>query len=645
MEGTHEEGKASSPISLREYARHRLLEDMISTVKKLERANNDYLILVMDKRTRELFAGICSLFEIMSKNVFHLENLELIRKDFPSTPAIYFVTPTQSSIDSIIEDFKDPDNPQYASAHVFFSTKLSDALMDNLSQNEGLISRISSLSELNVDINLYEDNIFHLDQKESLSLFNMNLNDVETARYLGKIGLQIFTVCTVMNERPYIQYQGKSKLAQKVAKSVNAHFQDFNKKSPDHNFSQQRGTLLILDRSFDMTAPLLHDYAYECLVYESVSSAEEADRVCSEESKAAKHGKSEAILDRGDLVWHRYKTKHLANAMVSINNEISRFVQENKNINAIKKGDQLEVTDLKDVLSTMPKYQELLSMYSKHLNLCQFVDKTLKARKFIDLIRVEQLIISGVDDSGNEVTNKDIIKEINGIYKSLHPDDHIRLILLYFTCYEVSDKDAKSLISTLGQDGQVACENLKLILGSSSSGFIRRRVPVMDIDEFGDYSDRLASTEYEILKTTPSITKIAKSASEQNLDVGVFPFLGDQPDGTDNFGTAKIEGRSKFKGRARWRGKNKKDASAVENKLIIFVIGGLSHHELVALNKLQNDHEVDCTIVPGGNLIFTPTEFLEQLQDITGGHVQRLDGLEVDENSIIGADQIGVDFT
>jgi len=236
-----------------------------------------------------------------------------------------------------------------------------------------------------------------------------------------------------MNERPYIQYQGKSKLAQKVAKSVNAHFQDFNKKSPDHNFSQQRGTLLILDRSFDMTAPLLHDYAYECLVYESVSSAEEADRVCSEESKAAKHGKSEAILDRGDLVWHRYKTKHLASAMVSINNEISRFVQENKNINAIKKGDQLEVTDLKDVLSTMPKYQELLSMYSKHLNLCQFVDKTLKARKFIDLIRVEQLIISGVDDSGNEVTNKDIIKKINGIYKSLHPDDHIRLILLYFT--------------------------------------------------------------------------------------------------------------------------------------------------------------------------------------------------------------------
>eukprot|EP00344_Euplotes_crassus_P001665 CAMPEP_0196997416 /NCGR_PEP_ID=MMETSP1380-20130617/3027_1 /TAXON_ID=5936 /ORGANISM="Euplotes crassus, Strain CT5" /LENGTH=394 /DNA_ID=CAMNT_0042413639 /DNA_START=760 /DNA_END=1944 /DNA_ORIENTATION=- len=394
-----------------------------------------------------------------------------------------------------------------------------------------------------------------------------------------------------------------------------------------------------------MTAPLLHDYAYECLVYESVSSAEEADRVCSEESKAAKHGKSEAILDRGDLVWHRYKTKHLASAMVSINNEISRFVQENKNINAIKKGDQLEVTDLKDVLSTMPKYQELLSMYSKHLNLCQFVDKTLKARKFIDLIRVEQLIISGVDDSGNEVTNKDIIKKINGIYKSLHPDDISDSS--YFTSLDMKSltKMQKALSVLLDKMVKLPEKTSSLSLVQALQVSSEEESPVMDIDEFRDYSDRLANNEYEILKTTPSITKIAKSASEQNLDVGVFPFLGDQPDGTDNFGTAKIEGRSKFKGRARWRGKNKKDASAVENKLIIFVIGGLSHHELVALNKLQNDHEVDCTIVPGGNLIFTPKEFLEQLQDITGGHVQRLDGLEVDENSIIGADQIGVDFT
>lgn len=395
-----------------------------------------------------------------------------------------------------------------------------------------------------------------------------------------------------------------------------------------------------------MTAPLLHDYAYECLVYESISSTAEADKICSEEIKQDKHGKSENILDRGDLVWHRYKNKHFANAMVSINNEITRFVQANKNIAAIKKGDQLDVGDLKDVLTTMPKYTELLAMYSKHLNLCQHVDKNLKQRKFIDLIRVEQMIISGVTDDGTEVTNRDIIKEINKIYKSLDPEDHARLILIYLACYEVSEKDINSLLSTLSDEFQSACQNIQHIIGASSSGLIRRRAPVLDDDEFRDYSDQLASTEYEILKTTPAIAKIAKMASENNLDEGIFPYIGEQPDSMNKFGTSKIDGRSKFKGRARWRGKNKKDASAIDNKLIIFVIGGLSHHEIVSLNKMQEENEINCTIVPGGNLIFTPKEFLGQIQKITKGKLKtNMGGVNNPESSIADPEDINVDLT
>lgn len=130
----------------------------------------------------------------MTKNVFHLENLERKRKWYPNTPAIYFITPTQTSVNSLIEDFKDLENPQYSNAHVYFSTKLTDDLMDQLCQQEGLAKRIKSLAELNVDLNLYEDNIFHLAQKDSLSLFSKNPNDASVTKYLGMIGLQIFTV-------------------------------------------------------------------------------------------------------------------------------------------------------------------------------------------------------------------------------------------------------------------------------------------------------------------------------------------------------------------------------------------------------------------------------------------------------------------
>lgn len=182
------------PITLRDYAKHRLMEDMVSTVRKAERQNNDYLIMVMDKHTKLLFARICDLFEIMTKNVFHLENLELKRKEYPYTPAIYFITPTQESINKLIADFQKIEQPQYASVHLFFSTKLSDDLMQQLVDQEGLVQRIKTFTELNVDLNLYEDNIYHLNQLDSLCLFNSKPTDPATTSYLNKIGLQIFTV-------------------------------------------------------------------------------------------------------------------------------------------------------------------------------------------------------------------------------------------------------------------------------------------------------------------------------------------------------------------------------------------------------------------------------------------------------------------
>lgn len=142
--------------------------------------------------------------------------------------------------------------------------------------------------------------------------------------------------------------------------------------------------------------------------------------------------------------------------MITINNEICRFVQENKNINAVKRGDDLKISDLKDVLGSMPKYQELLTMYSKHLTLCQKVDENLKTRKLISLIKVEQMIISGLNDSGKEVTNKDVLSAIEKIYRDLDVNDHIRLIMIYIACYDVPDKDVQTLVSTLSHSHQEA---------------------------------------------------------------------------------------------------------------------------------------------------------------------------------------------
>lgn len=69
-----------------------------------------------------------------------------------------------------------------------------------------------------------------------------------------------------MNERPYVQYHVESNVSELVATTV------YRKLEYLYNYSESqekfieprnpRGTLLIVDRTFDLVSPFIHDYHY-----------------------------------------------------------------------------------------------------------------------------------------------------------------------------------------------------------------------------------------------------------------------------------------------------------------------------------------------------------------------------------------------
>ncbi len=86
-------------------------------------------------------------------------------------------------------------------------------------------------------------------------------------------------MCSVMGERPYIQYQGDSHISEAVARSIDKKLEylynytsqsDNSKKKKGKKdqedtllaFREPRGTLVIVDRTFDLITPLIHDYQY-----------------------------------------------------------------------------------------------------------------------------------------------------------------------------------------------------------------------------------------------------------------------------------------------------------------------------------------------------------------------------------------------
>jgi hypothetical protein len=121
--------------------------------------------------------------------------------------------------------------PQYGAAHVFFTSKVPEHLLQMMSASKTLAPRIKTFSEINIDFYFFNDNVFHLGKKNFLPMFRMVKEDMDRGRspetiieqnevlaeLCNHLANRLFTVCAVFRDFPYIQYQAESPIAKAVA--------------------------------------------------------------------------------------------------------------------------------------------------------------------------------------------------------------------------------------------------------------------------------------------------------------------------------------------------------------------------------------------------------------------------------------------
>jgi hypothetical protein len=61
----------SQLINIKEYARSRLLHDMLYTVKNKCRLSPDYIILIVDDYTSKLLSNFCDYFDLMENGCIY----------------------------------------------------------------------------------------------------------------------------------------------------------------------------------------------------------------------------------------------------------------------------------------------------------------------------------------------------------------------------------------------------------------------------------------------------------------------------------------------------------------------------------------------------------------------------------------------
>jgi syntaxin-binding protein 1 len=339
--------------SLKKNSINRILKDMIGETKKA--ADAAFVIIIVDDYTANILSSFLTMSEVLNEGIFSVERLGTKRQRFPKYHALYFISPTAESCDYLAKDFEE-DSPHYSRVHVFFSHRIMDMTLERI-VTQNLVSRVKTCKELNLSFLIKDRNLFDLGLPGALKIFTVKNNSDARSKILSTVMERLLTVCTVLKEFPYIQYQKNSMLCLTLAETLNANLNEFYQTK---NYNEKRGVLLITDRTLDISTPLLHDYNYETMVYDLFKTS---DNELNFNDKKYK-------LDEKDELWVKYKNKHMVVVFEELQKDFEAFMQSD--LSKVNKADALESFDeMANVLHNMKGYKTKTNQFGLHLKLAE----------------------------------------------------------------------------------------------------------------------------------------------------------------------------------------------------------------------------------------------------------------------------------
>eukprot|EP00929_Paragymnodinium_shiwhaense_P013067 TRINITY_DN120924_c0_g1_i1.p1 TRINITY_DN120924_c0_g1~~TRINITY_DN120924_c0_g1_i1.p1 ORF type:complete len:636 (+),score=131.94 TRINITY_DN120924_c0_g1_i1:174-2081(+) len=595
------------------------------------------LQMVVDEPTLKILNSFLRMGDLHAEGVVSMELLSRYRQPLPDLDALYMLSASESSVDYLVGDFKpDAKKVQHREVHLAFTQNLSRELMDRLASTTQLAPRVKSMMEVPLSFVVVQGRGFHFDMPRALTELFPQPRDATLA---SDIARRLADVCRALQGAlPRIRHAG-SDLCKGIAKEVQESLL----------FGGQRGSkegqasmeLLIVDRSVDMAATLVHEYSYEAAIYDMLDGG-----MLDSDKHVVKLGgsKEDMLLSDADKLLEELRPLHIVLATEHVNQQVSHVKQGAEGTSAR----DMSAIDMLESLRKVPEQQELYQKLNLHLGLLNGLRLAHAQEKILDLVGgLEQDLACGIDETGKDTKPDGLKKQLRLAFESssISDESRLRLLLLYYACItNVHEKVREQLIesSRLEPDDQavimamVRTELMEVPISQrhkQGSGMVHR-VTKDQAARFKRNARQVKEGRSFLSRFEPRIKDIFERMASETLSEGDYPAL-DNIDPAASVAAGGLRGAAGhhaapiaptvqdtwlFGGWPGADGAAGQKASGggteeVTRRLVIFVLGGMTYSELRAAQEVSRSLP-GTEVLLGGTSILTPKRLIQAFRPV-----------------------------